>query len=105
MAAQLASVMLHMAEVVEVDFCACELAPGEPRGAAQRYFALARHGHVEFLMTDCEVFERRFPAKSRANQRLTFIAAEMMQVAQFEDLFTCCQIEIDKEERVIGGLP
>ena len=79
--------MLYVSQVVEVQFCAGEFAPGEAGGAAQGFFTLLGKGCAKFLQADREVGERWLLVECGAGARFAFIAAGAMEFSQLERAF------------------
>src|ERR1700722_2841516 len=103
--AQLTRVMLDVPEVVEVQFAATKLPVGEARRALQGFARFGGDGFNHLLAADQQVRQRVWLVQADALDRLAFVAAFFLGVAEYERLLAPGQIQIGEEERVIGDVP
>src|SRR5688500_6182819 len=94
--------MLHVAEVVEVQLAARELAPRDGAGRLERFGGFRGQRLEHLPAADCDIFEGFLPAQAWAGSRLALVSAAQVKLAQLEGrLVAGREIEVEPEERVI----
>ena len=76
--------MLDMADVDEVHFAASDFVPGEAGGAGERFFCFSGERVVDLLPAEWDVGECVVFRQAGGRDRLAFVAAAVVQVAEFE---------------------
>ena len=94
----MAGVVLNVADVDEMHFAAGDFIPGETGGASQRFRGFEGKRLINLLSAERHVSKRVVFRQTGSSDWLAFVAASLMQLAEFEDVFV---LQIDDEKDVV----